>query len=289
MTFVDELLLFPTAFFTGALGLSVLYWLFVIIGAVGIDVIDLDGVVEGLDSLEGAMDGAIDGAMDGAIDGAMDGAADGAMDAGADGVADSIGGGHSLTWYFVHALALQKAPATVVLSLFVLFAWTISALAMHYFVAGAEGDTGLLSAAVLFGSLVGATAVTNRAVQPLERFFEDKQAARRTDSIGRNCEIRTGRVDATFGQAESNDGGAGLVIEVRCEEPNTLRKGDNALIISFDDKREVYWVEPMQGLLDRDGDVPTISARKKTDGAERNAAVLEEAEVEQPREEEVEA
>ena len=57
--------------------------------------------------------------------------------------------------------------------------------------------------------------------------------------------LRTGRVDARFGQAECADGGAGLLIEVRCDVQNELQRGSQALIVSFDDEREAYVIEPV--------------------------------------------
>jgi hypothetical protein len=259
MTFVDELFLFPTALFTAGLGLCALYWAFVLIGAIGIDAIDLDGLFDGAGGIdgaaEGAMEGAMDGALDGTLDGAMEGAIDGAMDAAAevgDGVTDAAGEGGSGPSFFVsvaHALALGKAPATVVFSLLFLWAWALSMAINHYVVPAMGLNPVLAGTGVFLAALAGGVGLTNRCAQPMGRLFEVKEAARRTDAVGRACEIRTGRVTSTFGQAEAKDGGAGLVIEVRCEEPNTLKKGDEALVISFDRAAECYWVEPMESLL----------------------------------------
>lgn len=84
------ILSFPTVLFTGLLGLTLFYWVFVIFGAVDLDFLDggADGALEG--ALEGGADGALDGALeaaDGVLDGAADGALDGAFDA-ADGALD---------------------------------------------------------------------------------------------------------------------------------------------------------------------------------------------------------
>ena len=94
--FATTVLNLPTVLFTAPLGLAILYWLFVVIGAVDLDVLDgADG------ALDGAADGALDGAADG-IDGLLDGAdgidgLDGALDAldaadGLDGALDALDG-----------------------------------------------------------------------------------------------------------------------------------------------------------------------------------------------------
>ena len=87
--FLTAITAFPTLLFTIPVGLSVLYWLFVVIGAIDIDILNFDGV-EGVfeGGLDGALDGVLDGGFDAALDGALDAGLDGALDAGLDGVAD---------------------------------------------------------------------------------------------------------------------------------------------------------------------------------------------------------
>lgn len=263
MTFVDELFLFPTIIFTLGLGLCAVYWLMVIVGAIGIDAIELDGLFEGADGIDGALDGAVDGALDGAADGAADGATDGAADGSAS---------HSAMWYVVQALALQKAPATVVFSVLFLWCWTLSMLTMHYVAPSIPLPPAVTSGLVLLASFGLGVGMTNRSVQPLGRLFEVAVAETRSDSVGRVCEIRTGRVTSTFGQAVAEDGGAGLLIEVRCDDPTALKKGAKALIIRFDPDDECYWVEPMDSVLASSSDVNMFGVDSAADESSSGSA-----------------
>lgn len=120
-------LAFPTVIYTILLVVIVVYWSFVVLGALDIDMLDIgdadgmleggaDGAAEGIadgafegagEALDGALDGAADGAaealdgafegageaLDGAFDGAADGLADGAADGLADGAADGLADG----------------------------------------------------------------------------------------------------------------------------------------------------------------------------------------------------
>ena len=70
--FLESLVAAPTVLFTGALGLALLYWCMVFLGALDLELLDIDADFE-LD-VDGALDGAVDGALDGAVDGALDGA-----------------------------------------------------------------------------------------------------------------------------------------------------------------------------------------------------------------------
>ncbi|MEL7370031.1 MAG: glycine zipper family protein, partial [Myxococcota bacterium] len=80
--FLQQIMAMPTVVFTALLGIVIVYWLFVVIGALDVDMIDvgadLDGIAEG--AAEGAMEGAAEGAMEGATEGAMEGAAEGATE-----------------------------------------------------------------------------------------------------------------------------------------------------------------------------------------------------------------
>ena len=55
------------------------------------------------------------------------------------------------------------------------------------------------------------------------------------------------RVDGGFGQAEAVVGTDHLLIQVRCDGANAPSRGQEALIIHYDDEREAYLVEPLEG------------------------------------------
>jgi hypothetical protein len=73
-------LAFPAVIFTVALALALIYWLFVLLGAVDLDLL---GGAHGhaapdLGGLEGAAKGALEGAAKGALEGAVKGSLEGA-------------------------------------------------------------------------------------------------------------------------------------------------------------------------------------------------------------------
>src|SRR4051812_46032257 len=81
--FLAVILAFPSVIYTVLLGVVLVYWLFVFIGALHINALG-EGMGDG--ALEGHADGAIDGHLDGALEGS--GHADGALEGHADGAAD---------------------------------------------------------------------------------------------------------------------------------------------------------------------------------------------------------
>lgn len=231
MQLLTELFAFPTAIFSVLLALALVYWLFVIIGALDIDMLDFGEATEGM--FEGAAEGAAEGAFEGMAEGAAEAGAEGAAEAGAEASAGLIS-----------ALKLRSAPATVVLSLIFLFGWIVSFVGMRTL---AEwGLTGaLVGAGLAVVAVVIAVPLTSIAIRPLAPVFEPAHARTRNELIGQFCVISTQKVTDRFGQANCHLGGDDLLIQVRGPKFNALKKGDQALIIDYDREREAYLVEPL--------------------------------------------
>jgi hypothetical protein len=265
------LLSYPTAVFTALLGLVLLYWLFVIIGALDIDMFGgEEGVLDALaakgDAAAGLLDAAAAkgeaaaGLLDAAA--AKGEAAAGLLDA-ADGGADGLDHGGEVdvdqgAGGLMHALHLRRAPITVTFSLVIFFAWIFSFLGTKYLgpVLGAVMPHWLFGTLLLFASFLGALPITSLATRPLERVFKTTEGRRSAELVGTVCRIRTGSVDDKFGQAIVQDGGAELLVDVRIEtrtgQPAQLKRGDRAIIIDYDQEREAYVVEAYDAMLEEE-------------------------------------
>ena len=247
---------FPSVVFTVMLGVVLIYWTFVMVGVIHIG-----------EGSEGALEGHIDGATKGLMEGAVDQLGGGHADVG------DIGGGHAdlgdagggdgdagdagdadeapgALAAIMSALHLRSAPATVIFSLIITFAWLVSVVTMQVITRMAPALTGpMLSLGVLLGSFVLALPLTSIAARPLAKVFAPKHAPVKTDFIGRTCTVRTGSVNHKFGEATLQDGGAGLVLRVRVDDGKQLGRGDQALIVDYDAEHETYLVEPMRDVM----------------------------------------
>lgn len=229
---LGALLSYPTAIFTALLGLAVLYWLSVIVGALDIDMFDGEGALDAATAKGEALDGLA--AKGEALEGAL-----------GDGDIDVEGGGAS---GLLSAFNLRRAPITVVFSLIVFFGWVLSYTAMQYVAPALPLPSWLVGTLVLVGATVIAMPMTSLATRPLEPIFKRKGGKSRVDYVGTVCRIQTGRVDDGFGQARIVDGGSELTIQVR-GDGGTLGRGDRALIVEYDAEREAYIVEAYDELL----------------------------------------
>lgn len=217
MSLLEASLRFPTVVFTIGLGIALVYWLFVLLGALDIDLLGHHG------DLGGAGKAAAE-----ALKGLKPGHAHSAD-----------GGG------FWHALGLSTIPITISMSVILLVCWIGSLLAMRYGGAAVGDLSGWLPALVLLLVIVVGVPLAGLLVRPLRPVFEIKEGKSNRDYIGATCTITTGTVDDGFGQATVEDGGTVLVIPVRCDRPGALARNARALIIDFDPARQAYLVEPV--------------------------------------------
>lgn len=164
------------------------------------------------------------------------------------GAADAHGHAHLNSHTYTDGWGLGGVPVTFVFSLFVAVGWLISYCAAVLLVP--SGPAGLLvGAAVLIGTVYVSWRATKLFVRPLHRLFPDEPGPSRLDFVGLTCTIRTGRVDAGFGQAEVRAGdGSAAVVQVRLSAGDTaaggLGSGSTGLLYAYDEVGEFFWVTP---------------------------------------------
>ncbi len=230
--FLAESLSFPTVVFTVLLGIAAGYWLLVIIGALGMDMLDAD---HGGGGHVGHGDVGHGDAGHVHVEG----------DAG-HGDAD----GHGILATLLGPLKLNAVPMTLVVSLIAFFGWLLAHFSGH-FVALSHSNW-FTEALLLIGAFVLAVLITSVVIRPLAPLFRTNPGAHRIALVGKVVTIDTSRVDAEFGVAKAEDGGPGLLVQVRCDLPNRLGRGHRALVVSYDEVREVYEVTSLGDILPSD-------------------------------------
>ncbi len=234
--FLSAILSFPTVVFTVSLIVIVLYWLMVIVGAIGIDVLHVGEAAGG--KIEGMLGGAVEGKIEGVIGGAVEGKIEGVVDGSVTGKIEGVAGGGG----FLAMLGFGKVPATVVISSLVLWSWALCLLAVRTGAGlGLPGWTLQLVAPAVAVFLGG--VLTGALVRTIGRFIVHHEPLRSGALVGKLCTITTGRVDAGFGQGLISEGGDEITIDVRCDPPNSLRRHAKAVIVAYDPEHHTYSVE----------------------------------------------
>ena len=247
--FFSAALSFPTVVFTVALLAAGGYWSMVLLGALGVDILEFDvdgatdGAVEG--AAEGAAEGVAEGVTEGVAEGVAEAAAEGAAEAAAEGATEAIGSGsHGLLGSLLSVVRIKGVPVTIVLSFALLYAWIIAHVGTLYVLMGTSTDSTLLRGALFVVASVSSIPLAALTARPLRGVVGEEVAVTRADLVGKIVRVGTSRVDARFGTATFDDGGGGLNLQIRCDADNGLCRGAQALILAWDKSREAFEVTP---------------------------------------------
>ncbi len=226
-SFLAAMIGWPTAVFTIGLGVCLLYWALVIFGA-----LDFDLFGHGHDAGD-------------------------LGHASHDGLGEA--GHHLGFWHgFLEFLAVGTVPITIVLTLFLLAAWTVSMLGALFLAPLVSGLipawlTGTLLLPVAF---IAAVPAARLGIWPLKLIFRNLTSgghASRRDAIGKVARITSQTADGDFGTAVCLVDGAEHLLNVVARPGSAFRKGDQVVVVSYDDAKDRFLVGALPHLVTADG------------------------------------
>jgi hypothetical protein len=140
-------------------------------------------------------------------------------------------------------LGLPGVPLMVVLTTLSFVAW-VGTYFVHLLVLRNLPDGVRTSAGVgtLVGMLIPALAVTSLALRPVSRMMVKLRPATDASLLGKAGVIVTPTLTADAGQAAVDDGGAGLILQVRHGDPGALARGDRVVLIEYLEGENAYLV-----------------------------------------------
>ncbi len=192
--------------FTILLGFVVLYWIFVAVGMMGMEL-----------------------------------GADADIDADVDGTAGDAGGG--FFGNLLNFINVGEVPITIVLSFLTLCIWTLS-MAVNYYWTGSSPLLGVAALVPIFLVSLVLTRYLTYPFRPLMRALT-REREEHLPLVGRTCTITTSEATVRFGQAQIETKGAPILINVRTSENEPLPRGTTALIVRKDDTKDVFYVIPV--------------------------------------------
>lgn len=211
LTFLAVALTFPTLLYGLLLGVAMLYWLLAATGLIQIDL--LDGLFDG------------------------------------DGGADSHSGEPGGITGPLMRFGLGGVPLSLSFTVLLLFAWLLSYFASVLVGGGAIGALTMgwgVRLAIFAGAFVGALPLTALSLRPARRFFAKLQPVPQASLLGMRGVVRSPSVTATQGTVSVEDGGAGLVLQVRDDTPGRFRRGDRVVLVEYLEDRNAYRVAAEQ-------------------------------------------
>lgn len=221
--FLSIVTTFPVIVYTFLMAFVILYWLLAMLGALDIDMLDVDADID--------VDVDVDVDVDTDIN----------AGSGFDGETESLSGlaGFMARW------GLNGVPFTVVLTVWVATAWLLCYLLTSVTLTLVSLDWLLtfLGIAWLILALVLSLPVTAKLVKPMKGMFKSYTAAEKSSFVGKVCVVKSVKVSSDYGQAEFDDGGAGLLFDVRADEAYGIKKGDEVVLMSYDEDEGCYQIK----------------------------------------------
>ncbi|MCF7221691.1 hypothetical protein [Marilutibacter chinensis] len=207
-TFLQIVFSYPTVVYSVLLAVLVVYWLVAMLGLIDLEMVDgwLGADVQIADAVD-------------AVDG--------------NGMAGMMA-----------KFGLAGLPMMIVLTALVLTAWVFSYYADYLLLRHLPGGVlRLLTGTVaMVAAFVAATPVTGLLLRPVRMLYDRLRPEPPRSLLGMAGVVRSPVVDATQGIAGVEDGGAGLVLQVRTEAAGRFKRGDRVVLIEYLEADNAYRV-----------------------------------------------
>lgn len=144
---------------------------------------------------------------------------------------------------------LHEIPFTVVATCVALFAW-LTSYGIFRTLQMPMKDVSLIYYGLGFANILVSGAigliVTSIVLRPFNQWLAKlNKTVTHKDILGEVVIVRTSVVNTEKGEATYEDGGAGMILQVRClNEANQLTRGSEAIIVKYDAARHAYEVIP---------------------------------------------
>ena len=207
LVFITKISLYPTIIFTGLVMFVTLYWVVSLLGMADMDSVDLG-------------------------------------ESGGDADVSTL----SSTGFFTGLMlkfGLYGVPLIIILSLISLIGWLLSYLYtsfLHQYF-----DSGVLY--YLFGTgalifvLVVSMWLTGIIISPIRKNIAKIPKRNSSNNVGKIAVVRTLSVTDKHGEAELNDGGAGLILKIRSDiNDGLLKQGDRVMLVEYLEAANTYRV-----------------------------------------------
>lgn len=183
----------------------------------------------------------------------------------ADGV-EAEGIAHALA-AILGRLGLTGAPLMLVLTLLVFFSWTQVYLLQLLLLQGLPGfwRFALGSLGLLLAPLSAAPA-TALVLRPFRRMWLRARTTGVPQLLGRTGVVISATVTASEGRATLDDGGAGLVLQVRSRDGASLPRGQAVMLVEYDPKAYCYYVIAADALEQASAPVGLLESGDKESG-----------------------
>ena len=205
--FLLTIVSFPTVIFTIVLGVAILYWICAAFGLLEVEILDVD-----LPNLDGQLHAHAEHSF-----------------------AETFAG-------ILLRLGLNGVPVTIIITFIAIVGWFISYYLSYFewLIFGYDWLRFLVGIPVFIFSLYLGILVTAQLIKPLRKFFAKAEQYVEKKILGQTAIVRSSKVDSTFGEANFDDGGAGLIVKIRAIGDQQFVRGDRVVLLEYRNEQHVY-------------------------------------------------
>jgi len=198
---------FPTVIYTFLLVICAMYWIIAMLGMVDLEVLDMD--------------------MDGDID-----------------INDSLEAQHGLAGV-LFKLGLNGVPLTIILTIIAVLGWMLCYYAVYFagpFVPNFWPLELLFEIAIFLTVTFVTILITAQIIKPIRKLFKKLEADETKHIVGQVVIVRSGVVNKERGEGLMEDGGAGLLLQIRATGNDEFVKNDEVVVIEENRERNLFHV-----------------------------------------------
>ncbi|NCT71970.1 MAG: YqiJ family protein [Xanthomonadaceae bacterium] len=138
-------------------------------------------------------------------------------------------------------IGLSGIPLMLVLTVLALFGWIVCFLAQRYLLPLApDALRGLVAIVIAVAALVPGVLATSVALRPLAKLIARLRPPVPPSVLGRIGRVISPIVDERNGRAHFDDGGAGLILQVRALPDQNFQRGDQVVLIEHLDATNAF-------------------------------------------------
>ena len=140
-------------------------------------------------------------------------------------------------------LGLSGVPFMLILSVLAFFGWLITYFAQLLFLQFLPDPLRMLvGIGVLVAALLPGLLLTSLLLRPVARLIMKLRPPVPPSVLGKAGNVISPQVTEREGRAEFDDGGAGLILQVRAKPPATFARGDRVVLLEHDAAANTYLV-----------------------------------------------
>jgi hypothetical protein len=129
-------------------------------------------------------------------------------------------------------IGLSGVPLTLVLTILALFGWITCFMAQRYVLPLVpDALRGLAGVGIAVAALVPGVLATSLTLRPLAKLIARLRPPVPPSVLGRTGKVISPSVDEANGRAHFDDGGAGLILQVRSLPGQNFQRGDEVVLI----------------------------------------------------------